>query len=102
MMLTIKAAVFRYKVETAVLILPVATMIAFAQLRASMPNAPGGFGKPSTIQSRTIPSMLMTTSYPQGTNLGQPISLRPLKDEKFWLTLYDEQISLVHCRPMCV
>jgi hypothetical protein len=50
MMLTIKASVFRYKIETAVLILPVATMIAFAQLRASMPDAPAGFGKPSTIQ----------------------------------------------------
>jgi hypothetical protein len=45
MMLTIKAAVFGYKIETVVLILPVATMIAFAQLRASMPNAPAGFGK---------------------------------------------------------
>ena len=44
-MLTIKAAVFRHKIETVVLILPVATMIAFAQLRASMPSAPAGFGK---------------------------------------------------------
>lgn len=46
MMLTIRAAVFRGEIETAVLILPVPTMIAFAQLRASMPNAPPGFGKP--------------------------------------------------------
>lgn len=53
-MLTIKAAVFRYKIETVVLILPVAIMIAFAQLRASLPNAPEGFGKPSTIQSVTF------------------------------------------------
>ena len=45
LMLTIKAAVFRHKIETVVLILPVATMIAFAQLRASMPSAPAGFGK---------------------------------------------------------
>ncbi|KAI0287507.1 hypothetical protein BC826DRAFT_43268 [Russula brevipes] len=44
MMATIKAAIFRHKIETAVLVLPVATMIAFAQLRASMPNAPAGFG----------------------------------------------------------
>jgi len=44
LMLTIKAAIFRYKIETVVLVLPVATMIAFAQLRASMPNAPVGFG----------------------------------------------------------
>ncbi|KAH9171316.1 hypothetical protein EDB89DRAFT_1118562 [Lactarius sanguifluus] len=41
---TIKALVFRHKIETAVLVLPVATMIAFAQLRGSMPNAPAGFG----------------------------------------------------------
>ena len=46
MMLTIRAAVFRHNIETAVLVLPVATMIAFAQLRASMPNAPAGFGEP--------------------------------------------------------
>ena len=45
MMLTIKAAIFRCKIDTAVLVLPVGTMIAFAQLRASMPNAPVGFGK---------------------------------------------------------
>jgi hypothetical protein len=41
---TIKALVFRHKMETAVLVLPVATMIAFAQLRGSMPDAPAGFG----------------------------------------------------------
>ncbi|KAH9061058.1 hypothetical protein EDB87DRAFT_1576442 [Lactarius vividus] len=40
---TIKALIFRHKIETAVLVLPVATMIAFAQLRGSMPNAPAGF-----------------------------------------------------------
>jgi hypothetical protein len=104
MTLTIKAAIFRYKIETAVLILPVATMIAFAQLRASMPNAPVGFGKSSAIQSVTIPPTLMTrkTPYPQGTNLGQPTSLRPPKKENCWLTFHDEQMSLVHCRSMCV
>lgn len=41
---TIRALIFRHKIETAVLVLPVATMIAFAQLRGSMPNAPAGFG----------------------------------------------------------
>jgi hypothetical protein len=51
-MLTIKAAVFRHKIETVVLILPVATMIAFAQLRASMPSAPTGFGKPPIPPTR--------------------------------------------------
>ncbi|KAI0250613.1 hypothetical protein BJV78DRAFT_542229 [Lactifluus subvellereus] len=40
----IKAVFFRHRIETAVLILPVATMIAFAQLRGSFPNAPVGFG----------------------------------------------------------
>ena len=44
MAVTIKALVFRHKIETAVLVLPVATMIAFAQLRGSMPDAPAGFG----------------------------------------------------------
>jgi len=39
-----QALVFRHKMETAVLVLPVATMIAFAQLRGSMPDAPAGFG----------------------------------------------------------
>jgi hypothetical protein len=41
---TIKALIFRHKMETALLVLPVATMIAFAQLRGSMPYAPAGFG----------------------------------------------------------
>ena len=44
MTVTIKALVFRHKMETALLVLPVATMIAFAQLRGSMPDAPAGFG----------------------------------------------------------
>ncbi|KAF8267537.1 hypothetical protein EI94DRAFT_1801542 [Lactarius quietus] len=44
MAVTIKALIFRHKMETAVLVLPVATMIAFAQLRGSMPDAPAGFG----------------------------------------------------------
>ncbi|KAH9973830.1 hypothetical protein BGW80DRAFT_225801 [Lactifluus volemus] len=39
----IKAVVFGYSIETAVLILPIATMIAFAQLRSSFPDAPAGF-----------------------------------------------------------
>jgi hypothetical protein len=42
----IRAVFFRDSIETAVLILPVATMIAFSQLRGSFPNAPTGFGKP--------------------------------------------------------
>lgn len=99
-MLTIKAAVFRYKIETVVLILPVATMIAFAQLRASLPNAPEGFGKPSTIQSVTFGAD--DNVLPQGTKLGQSTSLRPLKNEKVWLILYDEQMPSVHYQPMCV
>jgi hypothetical protein len=41
----IKAVFFRYRIETAILILPVPTMIAFAQLRGSFPNALAGFGK---------------------------------------------------------
>jgi len=44
MAVTIRALIFRHKMETAVLVLPVATMIAFAQLRGSMPDAPAGFG----------------------------------------------------------
>ena len=44
MAVTIRALVFRHKMETVVLVLPVATMIAFAQLRGSMPDAPAGFG----------------------------------------------------------
>ncbi|KAI9509012.1 hypothetical protein F5148DRAFT_1283352 [Russula earlei] len=44
MMATIKAAIFHHKIDSAVLVLPIGTMIAFAQLRASMPNAPAGFG----------------------------------------------------------
>ncbi|KAH9962912.1 hypothetical protein BC827DRAFT_179711 [Russula dissimulans] len=44
MMAALKAAIFHHKVDTAVLVLPVCTMIAFAQLRASMPDAPVGFG----------------------------------------------------------
>jgi hypothetical protein len=55
MMLMIKAAVFRYKIETVVLVLPVAAMIAFAQLRSSMPNAPDGFGKQFPTLLRTVP-----------------------------------------------
>jgi hypothetical protein len=51
-MLTIKAAVFRRKIETPVLILPVPTMIAFGQLRASLPSAPAGFGKPPHSPTR--------------------------------------------------
>jgi hypothetical protein len=41
----IKAVVFGYSIETAVLILPIATKIAFAQPRNSFPDAPAGFGK---------------------------------------------------------
>ena len=44
MAVMIKALFFRHKMETAVLVLPVATMIAFAQLRGSMPDAPARFG----------------------------------------------------------
>jgi len=47
-MAALKAAIFRRKIDTAVLVLPVGTMIAFSQLRASMPNAPVGFGKLSS------------------------------------------------------
>lgn len=69
MVATIKAAVFRYKIETAVLILPVATMIAFAQLRTSMPNVPAGFGEINFPQG-TVHSTLMRTYYTQATNIG--------------------------------
>ncbi|KAI0266094.1 hypothetical protein BC834DRAFT_141059 [Gloeopeniophorella convolvens] len=44
MVCAMKAVIFRYQVEASVLVLPVGTMIAFAQLRGSMPNAPSGFG----------------------------------------------------------
>ena len=81
MMLTIKAAVFRYKIETVILVLPVATMIAFAQLHSSMPNAPEGFGKQSPTLPRTILSTLMKTPYSQGTNIGQSAFLRRPKEK---------------------
>jgi hypothetical protein len=51
---TIKALIFRYQMETVVLVLPVATMIAFARLRVSMPNVPAGFGLFSFLSFLTI------------------------------------------------
>jgi hypothetical protein len=57
MAVTIKALIFRHKMETVVLVLPVATMIAFAQLRGSMPNAPAGFG-----------TLALLSFYPSGTD----------------------------------
>jgi hypothetical protein len=50
----IKAVVFGYSIETAVLILPIATMIAFAQLRSSFPDAPAGFGKPLSYNATHV------------------------------------------------
>ncbi|KAI9458622.1 hypothetical protein BJY52DRAFT_414951 [Lactarius psammicola] len=60
---TIKALIFRHKIETAVLVLPVATMIAFAQLRGSMPDAPAGFGTNIDILGSlpTYVCLVMTT-----------------------------------------
>ncbi len=55
---TIKALIFRHKIETAVLVLPVATMIAFAQLRGSMPNAPAGFG--TSLSCRFVHPLALT------------------------------------------
>jgi hypothetical protein len=43
-----------YGLDAGLLLVPVATLYAVTQLRASMPGAPAGFGK--TILSHSMPS----------------------------------------------
>lgn len=91
----IKAVFFRHRIETAVLILPIATMIAFAQLRGSFPNAPVGFGKPFSHPYTSCPLRLYEVSANPAANIGK----QPLEKRKKEIILtYDAQTSLAHCR----
>ena len=46
MLVMIGTVFFRFKQKAEVLVIPVATLFAFTQLRDSMPGAPDGFGMP--------------------------------------------------------
>jgi hypothetical protein len=70
MAVTIKALIFRHKMETAVLVLPVATMIAFAQLRGSMPDAPAGFGTLALLSFYPSSGTDESLCFRKGTNIG--------------------------------
>lgn len=43
------AVIFGFRQRGEVLVVPVATVFAFTQLRNSMPGAPAGFGAPENI-----------------------------------------------------
>ena len=66
MAVMIKALVFRHKMKTAVLVLPVATMISFAQLRGSMPDAPARFGAFALLSFFPLTAYI----FRKGTNIG--------------------------------
>ena len=44
MLVMISTVFFNFKQRAEVLVVPVATLFAFTQLRASLPGAPAGFG----------------------------------------------------------
>jgi hypothetical protein len=44
LLVMITAVFFNFRQKAEVLVIPVATLFAFTQLRASMPGAPAGFG----------------------------------------------------------
>ena len=83
----IKAVFFHHRIETAVLILPIATMIAFAQLRGSFPNAPMGFGKPFSHPYTSCPLRLYEVSANPAANIGK----QPLEERK-------KEINLTYLR----
>ena len=46
LLVMITAVFFNFRQKAEVLVIPVATLFAFTQLRGSMPGAPAGFGMP--------------------------------------------------------
>ena len=96
-MLTIKAAVFRYKIETAVLILPVAAIIAYIHAKCASRIRQATHPIPPTRDdSLNANENILLPRFQYGS-----ASLSEAEKRPFLLIPYDEQMSVAHYRPPC-